>query len=273
MALLRCDLSSPWFAQFLATGRSASRLPVLPPGGIHRNQAQGESEFLGCVVRGVSRRDRGTEGRSCLDVGVDALTHVVIASFPPLSFSTFDHPSVPSAARQRSHPRPVVQKKKEKTDKRCAWIRRPSKIDSSRKLGANGVARAWACQWRRCVDRFSRASRACMNSRGGKSIGLRPVRPYRRMCRIVRRTTEGDSIWSSSSFDERDRISKQFAEENEERIEEGRRIVRALSIAERVVTFRGGARRRGKGRSNYKTFDREQETDQGRNNRRGYESK
>lgn len=109
-----------------------------------------------------------------------------------------------------------------------------------------------------------------MNSRGGKSIGLRPVRPYRRMCRIVRRTTEGDSIWSSSSFDERDRISKQFAEEK--RIEEGR-IVRALSIAERVVTFRGGARRRGKGRSNYKTFDREQETDQGRNNRRGYESK
>lgn len=171
-----------------------------------------------------------------------------------------------------SHSRPVVRKKKEKTDKRCAWIRRPSKIDSSRKLGANGVARAWACQWRRCVDRFSRASRACMNSRGGKSIGLRPVRPYRRMCRIVRRTTEGDSIWSSSSFDERDRISKQFAEENEERIEEGR-IVRALSIAERVVTFRGGARRRGKGRSNYKTFDREQETDQGRNNRRGYESK
>ena len=79
-----------------------------------------------------------------------------------------------------------------------------------------------------------------MNSRGGKSIGLRPVRPYRRMCRIVRRTTEGDSIWSSSSFDERDRISKQFAEENEKRIEEGRRIVRALSIAERVVTFRGG---------------------------------
>ena len=165
------------------------------------------------------------------------------------------------------------ENRKEKTDKRCAWIRRPSKIDSSRKLGANGVARAWACQWRRCVDRFSRASRACMNSRGGKSIGLRPVRPYRRMCRIVRRTTEGDSIWSSSSFDERDRISKQFAEENEERIEEGRRIVRALSIAERVVTFRGGARRRGKGRSNYKTFDREQETDQGRNNRRGYESK
>lgn len=115
---------------------------MLPPGGIHRNQAQGESEFLGCVVRGVSRRDRGTEGRSCLDVGVDALTHVVIASFPPLSFSTFDHPSVPSAARQRSHSRPVVRKKKEKTDKRCAWIRRPSKIDSSRKLGANGVARA-----------------------------------------------------------------------------------------------------------------------------------
>lgn len=109
-----------------------------------------------------------------------------------------------------------------------------------------------------------------MNSRGGKSIGLRPVRPYR-MCR-VRRTTEGDSIWSSS-LEEGDHISKHFTEENEKRTKEGR-IIR-VSIAERVVTFRGGARRRGKKRSNYKTFDRgDRETDQGRNNRRGvgYES-
>lgn len=79
-----------------------------------------------------------------------------------------------------------------------------------------------------------------MNSRGGKkSIGLRPVRPYR-MCR-VRRTTEGDSIWSSS-LEGGDQISKHFTEENEERTR-GKGIIR-VSIAERIVTFRGGARER-----------------------------
>lgn len=74
-------------------------------------------------------------------------------------------------------------------------------------------------------------------------------------------------------MEEGDHISKHFTEENEKRTKEGR-IIR-VSIAERVVTFRGGARRRGKKRSNYKTFDRgDRETDQGRNNRRGvgYES-
>lgn len=118
-------ISRDWSFRVASTGAAARWYPSKSGTG---------REFLGCVVRGVSRRDRGTEGRSCLDVGVDALIHVVIASFPPLSFSSFD-PS--SFAKQRSdpfHSRPVVQKKR-----RCAWIRRPSKIDSSRKLGRMGL--------------------------------------------------------------------------------------------------------------------------------------
>lgn len=135
-------ISRDWSFRVASTGAAARWYPSKSGTG---------REFLGCVVRGVSRRDRGTEGRSCLDVGVDALIHVVIASFPPLSFSSFD----PSSCRETtfwSVPFPSRGSKKTKV-----------RLDTSplenrfvAKVGANGVARAWVCQWRRCVDRFSR---------------------------------------------------------------------------------------------------------------------
>ena len=64
--------SSPWFCQFLA-----ARAPVLPPGGIQRKHESYRARDSSDVVREVSRRDRGTEGRPCLDVAVYAIVHAL----------------------------------------------------------------------------------------------------------------------------------------------------------------------------------------------------
>lgn len=262
-------ISRDWSFRVASTGAAARWYPSKSGTG---------REFLGCVVRGVSRRDRGTEGRSCLDVGVDALIHVVIASFPPLSFSSFD----PSSCRETtfwSVPFPSRGSKK----RRCAWIRRPSKIDSSRKLGrmglhvresASGGGVSIGLAVVACVYEFERRQKYRVTARPSLSYVPRPQDNWRRFDlelivgrrgsyfktfhRGERETDQRGENYSSVDCRARCNISRRGEKKREKEIKlqnirprrprDGPRTKQSSRCRLRVVISKGGSEKSGKGK-------------------------